>query len=139
MKPEVKSHSRQLCHSQVIYSIANEADGTEKQLVLPTSMETNCKSLLSPYSVKTFKVRLKSAAQPASEPEYVNLPLNYDRKCASFNEFRGEANFESGYSYAAELLPDSIFADQIPFRLGEKETFNGMTCKGGHNLSARRT
>lgn len=109
---------------------ANEADGTEKTIGAANFNGNKLQITIKPYSVKTFKVRLKSAAQPASEPEYVNLPLNYDRKCASFNEFRGEANFESGYSYAAELLPDSIFADQIPFRLGEKETFNGMTCKG---------
>ena len=109
---------------------ANEADGTEKTIGAANFNGNKLQVTIKPNSVKTFKVRLKSAAQPASEPEYVNLPLNYDRKCASFNEFRGEANFESGYSYAAELLPDSIFADQIPFRLGEKETFNGMTCKG---------
>ena len=49
--------------------------------------------------------------------EYAALPLDYDRKCASYNEFRGEGDFESGYSFAAELLPDSLIAGQITFRL----------------------
>ena len=58
------------------------------------------------------------------------LALNYNRKCASWNEFRNEGNFESGYSYAAELLPESLTVNQIPFKLGEKDAANGMTCNG---------
>lgn len=38
-------------------------------------------------------------------------------------------DFESGYSYAAELLPDSITVDQVTFRLGEQEAYNGLSCK----------
>ena len=33
------------------------------------------------------------------------------------------------YSYAAELLPDSITVDQVTFRLGEQEAYNGLSCK----------
>ncbi|WP_455584831.1 glycoside hydrolase family 38 N-terminal domain-containing protein [Bacteroides sp.] len=109
---------------------ASEADGTEKTLGTALFNGNELQVNIKPYSVKTFKVRLKRAGQPAPEPQYANLSLNYDRKCSSFNEFRGEANFESGYSYAAELLPDSIFVNQIPFCLGEKDSFNGMTCQG---------
>lgn len=114
---------------------AQEADGTEKATGTATYNGNELQVSIPPYSIKTFKVRLKKAAPADTELQYAslqyaNLPLNYDRKCASFNEFRGEANFESGYSYAAELLPDSIFAGQIPFCLGEKESYNGMTCKG---------
>ncbi len=109
---------------------ANEADGTEKTIGSATFNGNQLQVSIKPYSIKTFKVRLKKSAQPHYRSDYANLPLKYDRKCASFNEFRGEANFESGYSYAAELLPDSIRIDQIPFHLGEKENFNGMSCEG---------
>lgn len=109
---------------------ASEADGTEKTLGTALFNGNELQVNIKPYSVKTFKVRLQKTAQPAPEPQHANLSLNYDRKCSSFNEFRGEANFESGYSYAAELLPDSILVNQIPFCLGEKDSFNGMTCKG---------
>lgn len=85
---------------------------------------------ITPYSVRTYKVRLKPSGREASPIEYAALPLDYDRKCASYNEFRGEGDFESGYSFAAELLPDSLIAGQITFRLGEKEIANGMTCEG---------
>ena len=109
---------------------ANEADGTEKNIGNATFNSNQLQIHIKPYSIQTFKVRLKKSMQPDYRSEYANLSLNYDRKCASFNEFRGEANFESGYSYAAELLPDSIFINQVPFHLGEKDSFNGMTCKG---------
>lgn len=75
-----------------------------------------------------MKLKKKATVQT---PQYACLPLDYDRKCFSWNAFRHEGNFESGNSYAAELLPDSILeADGISFRLGEKEIANGLTCKG---------
>ena len=59
------------------------------------------------------------------------LSLPYDKKCISFNEMRREGDIESGYSYAAELLPDSVLvADGIPFRIGDKYAENGLACKG---------
>ncbi len=65
-------------------------------------------------------MKLKKKAD-LQAPAYAYLPLDYDRRCFSWNAFRKEGNFESGNSYAAELLPDSILkAEGIPFRLGEK-------------------
>ena len=59
------------------------------------------------------------------------LSIPYDKRCFSWNEFRHEGNFESGYSYAAELLPDSILnVDNIPFKLGDKNANDGLVCKG---------
>lgn len=56
--------------------------------------------------------------------------MNYNQKCSSFNEFRAEGDFDAGYSYAAELWPSKLCVDQIPFEFGEKDTANGMSCKG---------
>ena len=109
---------------------ACEADGTEKEIGTATFNGNGLQVSVEPYSVKTYKVRLKKAT-PVQSVDYAYLPLKYDRKCFSWNEFRHEANFESGYSYAAELLPDSVLtANGVPFRLGEKEIANGVTCKG---------
>lgn len=109
---------------------ACEADGTEKKIGNATFSGKELQVIIGPFSIKTFKVKLKSPGlkSPIVEAEY--LPLDYNRKCTSWNEFRQEGNFESGYSYAAELLPDSMVVNQIPFRLGEKDTANGMTCEG---------
>lgn len=108
---------------------AAEADGTEKTIRDASFVGNKLNVSVKPYGIRTYKVRLKSA--PPKSLQYAYLPLNYDKKCTSWNAFRQEANFESGYSYAAELLPDSVLkAGQIPFRLGEKEIANGMTCEG---------
>lgn len=109
---------------------AVSADGTEKEIGTADFDGNRLNLSIDPYSILTFKVKLKQkkAVQPL---QYACLPLQYDRKCFSWNAFRHESDFESGNSYAAELLPDSILvADGIPFRLGEKELANGLTCKG---------
>ena len=73
---------------------------------------------------------MKSSGEDAYQLQYASLSLSYNYKCSSFNEFRGEADFESGYSFAAELLPESLAVNGIPFQLGEKDAANGMTCNG---------
>lgn len=108
------------------------ADGTEKETGKADFNKNQLNITIEPYSIQTFKVTLKKKnPSPQAKPAYTYLPLNYDRKCFSWNEFRHEGNFESGNSYAAELLPDSILqANGVSFRLGEKEVANGLTCKG---------
>lgn len=109
---------------------ACEADGTEKTVGSARFSGNGLSVSIKPYSLKTFKVRLKPSEEDACPLQYAALPLSYNHKCSSFNEFRGEADFESGYSFAAELLPESLTVNRIPFRLGEKDAANGMTCGG---------
>ena len=84
---------------------ACEADGTEKKIGNASFAGNTLQVSLKPYSVKTFKIKLKPSGSVAATLDSEYLALNYNRKCASWNEFRNEGNFESGYSYAAELLP----------------------------------
>ena len=109
---------------------ACEADGTEKSIGSAEFSGNGLSVSIKPYSIKTFKVRLKSSGEDAYQLQYASLRLSYNCKCSSFNEFRGEADFESGYSFAAELLPESLTVNGIPFQLGEKDAANGMTCNG---------
>lgn len=109
---------------------ANEADGTEKTIGNVSFNGNKLQVSISPYSVKTYKVKLKSSGNPVAKLQYAALPLNYNRKCVSWNAFRNEADFESGYSYAAELLPETMTINNVPFTFGEKDSFNGMTCQG---------
>ena len=108
---------------------AVEADGTERTL---RKADVDGSSLLvdiKPYSVKTYKVVLAKHKQ--TEIAVQPLALDYDRHCFSYNEFRSSGNFEGGYSYAAELLPDEgITVGDIPFSFGEKDAASGLTCKG---------
>lgn len=108
---------------------AVETDGTEKEIAKAGFSDNTLDVTVKPFSLKTYKIRLAESGMEAHQPKCLALNLPYDKKCATYNEFRSEADFESGYSYAAELLPDSITVDQVTFRLGEQEAYNGLSCK----------
>lgn len=106
------------------------ADGTEKKIGKAEFEGNSLHVDINPYSVCTYKVVLANR-EPLFKTEYAYLSLPYDKKCFSWNEFRHEADFSSGYSYAAELLPEkTLVSAGVPFELGEKEVCNGMSCKG---------
>ncbi len=109
---------------------AQEADGTEKNIGPADFKENKLSVHIRPYSIKTFKLKLKKATSQTKPLEYANLSLPYDQKCFTFDEFRSEGNFSGGYTYAAELLPDSLEVNGIPFQLGEKDAVNGLACQG---------
>ena len=112
---------------------ATQADGTEKAISTREAPFSGRQLSVSinPYGVRTYKVKLQKQAQPILHSSLFTLHLDYDRQCASFNEFRSAANFEGGFSYAAELLSDQgIDVDGIHFKLGEKDAKNGLSCKG---------
>ena len=111
---------------------AVQADGTEKTITSTEAVFSGKKLSVSinPYGVRTYKVKLakRSTRNFAPQP----LLLDYNRPCFSFNDFRGDGNFEGGYSYAAELLPKDrkLTVDDITFQLGEPDALSGLSCKG---------
>ena len=108
---------------------AVEADGTEKTLADADFSGCDLKVSIKPFSVKTFKVKLRKS--DAQTVDMLPLHLNYNKKCTTFNEFRSEADFEGGYSYAAELFPDGeLTYGGIRFQVGPKDVENGLTCQG---------
>lgn len=107
---------------------AVEADGTEKTIGAASFNGCKLNVSVGRNGIKTYKIRLVSDKQRGLHYEY--LPLTCDVKSFSWNEFAHEVNFSSGYSYAAELVPDSINIHGIPFRLNVDEEFNGMSSKG---------
>ena len=111
---------------------AVEADGTEKTIGAATADSHSLNVTIKPYSVKTYKLKLRPNTQTTKRlNDQTTVQLPFDRRCFSYNAFRQEANFESGYSYAAELLPaEGITIGDIPFRFGEPDGLNGMSCKG---------
>lgn len=107
---------------------AVEADGTEKTIGKATFSGNRLEVSVSPNSIKTYKVRFASGKKVQAVGE--SLPLAYDKKCFSWNEFKAAADFESGYSYAAELIPAEMNVHGVPFKLETREELNGMACKG---------
>ncbi len=127
---EIGGKSEQTAHITFAAPIsqANEADGTEKTIGQASFSGKSLNVSVKPYSLKTFKVKLQK--EVAASHASTTLELPYDRQCATFNEFRGMANFGDGCSYAAELLPNDLTIDGVRFQLGPKDGRNGLACKG---------
>lgn len=66
--------------------------------------------------------------QPESAP--VTLPFNLDAISTDGN--RADGNFDSGYTYPAELMPSNFVLDGITFQLGPTNdgAFNAVSCQG---------
>lgn len=107
---------------------AVEADGTEKTIGKAAFSGNRLEVSVNPNSIKTYKVRFAFNKKVQTVAE--SLPLAYDKKCFSWNEFKAAADFESGYSYAAELIPAEMNVHGVPFKLETREELNGMACKG---------
>ena len=84
---------------------------------------------VGPNGIKTYKVSF-APAEICAEGVYKPVALTYDRKCFSWNGFHGDADFEGGYAYAAELVPATLTASGVPFVLENEELFNGKSCTG---------
>ncbi len=107
---------------------AVEADGTEKTIGKAAFSGNRLEVSVNPSSIKTYKVRFAPNKKVQAVAE--SLPLPYDKKCFSWNEFKAAADFESGYSYAAELIPAEMNVHGVPFKLETREELNGMACRG---------
>lgn len=107
---------------------AVEADGTEKTIAKAGFNGKQLQVSIQPNSIKTYKVKL---AKPSKHSlTYEQMALAFDKKCFSWNQFAGDANFQSGYAYAAELVPSELTVNRIPFRLENEKLMNGMKCEG---------
>lgn len=128
---ELSGREQQTAHLTFADNIATaqEADGTEKVIGPATFAGKQLTVTIKPFSVKTFLFTLNKKAADEVKASVLSLP--FDRKCASPNAFRGSADMGDGFSFASELLPDSIFhVDGVPFQLGPKDSFNGVNSRG---------
>lgn len=107
---------------------AVSADGTEKSIAPAVFAGRQLDVAVPRNGIATYKVRL--AAPEVTKNVYEPLALTFDKRCFSWNEFSGEADFEGGYSYAMELIPAELTIDRVPFRLENHAQLNGMQCRG---------
>ena len=115
-----------------VITAAVVADGTEKTL---GAAEYDGQSLtvnVRPFSVATYKIKLAAAATPATPADQQTVALRYNRRAATMHLFEGEADYEGGNSYAAELLPadGQLFTDGVQFMLGDPLGRNALACHG---------
>lgn len=110
---------------------ACEANGVEDFKSEAAFEGKTLKFNIGAFGIKTFRVKLKNREAAIAKPAFVQIPLNFNLRAASYNAFRNEANFDGkGNSYAAELWPDQISLGDIKFQLGSPEKNNGLKCKG---------
>jgi alpha-mannosidase len=87
---------------------------------------------LSHYTIRSYAVKLASPASVhgAIEQATVSLPFNAD--VVSFDENRGDGNFNDGQSIPGELLPDVVQSEDINFEVSHKTDGenNAVACNG---------
>jgi len=108
---------------------AVEADGTEKSTAAAGYHGNTLNVSVGKNGIKTYKVTFEKPRM-ADVPQHAAVPLAYDKRCFSWQGFESDADFSEGYSYAAELIPDTITVAGIPFRLENKNLLNGKVCAG---------
>lgn len=107
---------------------AAEADGTEKTIGNAKFNGNQLNLTVGANGIKTVKVKLETPETNRAANTGLTLPMN--KKCFSWNEMRADADFESGYSYAAELIPATLNAGNVMFNLENQALLNGMECRG---------
>lgn len=109
---------------------AVEADGTEKTLGEASFDGKALNVDIKGYSVKTYKLTF-NGQKGVSSMAGADIPLRWNKRCFSYNEFRNAADFDGGKSYAAELVPaEGIQVDGIRFNLQDLDGMNGYACMG---------
>ncbi len=108
---------------------AVEADGTEKTLRDAAFSGNKLNVEVGKNGIKTYKVVLDTPA-PAASKTFAYLPLAYDKKCFSWNGFESDADFSEGFSFAGELIPDTLVFSGIPFDIENRALLNGKVCSG---------
>lgn len=109
---------------------AVEADGTEKTIGEANYEGRALDIDIKPFGVKTFRLSFAGQKMVEELPQ-TDVVLPWNKRCFSFNGFRNSADFDGGYSYAAELVPnDGIAVDGVRFGLQDMDGWNGYACNG---------
>ena len=105
-----------------------EANGTEVSGLRVYQSGKKIKIDINGYGVRTYRVMMARDYPTAPKVQFVDLP--YNKRCFTFNGFRNAANFEGGYSYAAELMEKTLRVDNVAFSFGPMDGENGVRCEG---------
>lgn len=109
---------------------AYEINGQEKRIADVKFTKNGIRFDLSPYTIRSFAVKLKGTDMTAISQQPVEIPYNAD--AISFDENREDGIMFNGRSLPAELLPDFIESEGIRFKIGSKEDEqnNAVVCGG---------
>src|SRR5690606_24142404 len=87
---------------------------------------------MTPYSPRTFAVRVAPIEAESSTPAQQQIALNYDRDVVSPNNGRTDGDFEDGATIPAEYFPGNINSGGLGFRMGKSGPGekNALVAKG---------
>lgn len=104
-------------------------DGTEKN-IKPIAADGNSVNIdMKANGIQTLRLKFEGAA-PVKRINQQPVNLDYNTKGMTWNEFRHNGNFSAGYTYAAELVPETIVYNGIEFNLSPREERNTLTTDG---------
>ena len=107
---------------------AASADGTEKILADITPDTGLLPVSLKPNGVATYRVWFDMPEEKELTMAAVELP--YNKATMTYNDFRSSTDFADGYSFAAELVPDTLRSGAIDFMLNPGIHENAVICSG---------
>ena len=112
---------------------AREVDGQERPLGEAKVEDGKLVADFTPYSIHTFAVKLGEAPAKVEAPASQPVALPFDRAAATRDGQKSTGGFDKqGAALAAEMLPATLDAEGISFKLAEADAAkpNAVTCKG---------
>lgn len=110
---------------------AYEMNGVEDKIGEATIRNNKLCFDMSSYRPKTFAVRLKKGNVKPATVRNLPLPLTFNSKAFTPENFGYTVSFDKkGNSFAAELIGDEVTSNNITFRIGSHEEKNVIKCKG---------
>ena len=114
-------------------SAAREVNGVEEEVGPAMVREGKLVFDLNPYGIKSFSLKLNPATGQLPSPTSAPVELPYNVDIFSQDGNRKDGAFDSsGRSFPAELVPDTLIADSLSFKLGPKGdgVKNAVACEG---------
>lgn len=116
--------------ADILYAV--EVNGVEEEIaaVQFSGRELNVKA--DGFEPKSFRVHLAAPAVNVSSPDCEQLHLPYNELAFTSDAFSSFGHMDDDWhSYAAELIPENLTFNNVPFRMGEADKWNALCCKGG--------
>lgn len=111
---------------------ARQVSGAEDSISVLTPSGNALGISLGAYQPLTLALTLAAPINLVVKPSSTPVPLPYNLDALSTDGNRTDGNFDSGYTYPAELVPTSIVRDGISFQLGPTNDgmLNAVACQG---------
>jgi alpha-mannosidase len=112
---------------------AREVNGQEQDLGPAAVKDGKLVFDITPYSLRTFALKLQPPASPLAPAVSAPVDLPYNVDVISPDKHKSDGDFDGmGRSFPAELIPDTITSDGILFKMGPKAdgALNAVACAG---------